>query len=175
MNFPFQPEIGIQTSTLMSESFEGFMLKATRQKAGRFVGATSFIPAGGGTRAFVNGAGCPEVVWLGATGSRKAPAATVCATVIVASGSPSEARLSHEVRAADTWLKGTATSRIAGNATPAIFMVYPAGKEQTAEVPRSVLGYARGTSVPHGPVNWPGIEALQRCCPVSENSERGCT
>src|ERR1700676_5172648 len=46
MNLPFQPDAGIQTSTLMSESVEGFMLAATRQNAGRSLGVISFNDAG---------------------------------------------------------------------------------------------------------------------------------
>ena len=129
-------------------------------ESGKILGATARRPAGGGNSAFVIGAGSPGAVGAGAAGSLKAPAATVCASVIVVSGRVSEARLSHELRAADSWLKGTASIRTAGNATPAIFMVNPAGKEQTAEVPRSVPGYARRTSLPYGPVNWAEIEAL---------------
>src|SRR5215471_12967098 len=33
--FPFHPELGIQTSILMSESFAGLISAVTRQKAGR--------------------------------------------------------------------------------------------------------------------------------------------
>jgi hypothetical protein len=88
------------------------------------------------------------VVGAGAAGSLKAPAGTVCASVTVVSGRASDARPSHEVGVAATWLKGTATSRMAGNVTPAIFMVNPAGKEQTAEGSAVGHEHACGTSVP---------------------------
>src|SRR5271165_1927799 len=41
-NFPFQPEAGIQTSILMSESLVGFNLAATRQNAGMLVKVSPF-------------------------------------------------------------------------------------------------------------------------------------
>src|ERR1051326_7433417 len=75
-NLPFQPVSGIHTSILMSESFAGFSVACTRQKAGRFLGLN-----------IVPGSETPA-------GRVKAPAATCCADVMVVSGSLSVARLS---------------------------------------------------------------------------------
>src|SRR5215831_12637256 len=80
-NLPFQLDAGIHTSILMSESFVGFTVTATRQNAGR--SADALPPPRPPPFAGV-----------------KAPAATACADVIVVSASFSEARLSHV--AADT-------------------------------------------------------------------------
>src|SRR5579864_1476809 len=74
-NFRFQPEAGSHTSTLMSESVEGFKVAVTRQKAGR-----SF-------RGFADAGGV------------KAPGATDEAMVMVVSGNDSDARFSQVVAA----------------------------------------------------------------------------
>src|SRR5689334_8807240 len=68
-NFPFQPELGIHTSNLMSESLDGFRTPATRQNAGRLL-----------------------IGWP--TGGVNDPAGTACAVLMVAPGSESVARLS---------------------------------------------------------------------------------
>src|ERR1700736_4664298 len=68
---PFQPEVGSQTSILMSESLEGFKVAATRQNSGRFWKA-ALLPCG----------------------SLNPPAGTIWAVVMVVSGRESEARLS---------------------------------------------------------------------------------
>src|SRR5690348_11261639 len=70
--FPFHPESGSQTSILISESLAGLRVAATRQNAGRPLTAAAGTPGGG----------------------PNAPASTGCASVIVASGSLSAARLS---------------------------------------------------------------------------------
>src|SRR6185312_17445590 len=70
---PFHPVSGIHTSILISESFAGLIVAATRQNAGRF-----FTEAGGTL----------------APGGIKAPASTGCARLMVVSGSLSAARLS---------------------------------------------------------------------------------
>src|SRR5262249_4096200 len=70
-NFPFQPDAGIHTSSLMFESLVGLITPVTRQKAG-----TS-----------LNGAAEPA-------GGVNAPGATVCAAVIVVFASLSSASFS---------------------------------------------------------------------------------
>src|SRR5580704_16727685 len=74
-NLPFHPSDGSQTSILMSESLLGRKVAATRQKAGRLLGETG------------DGMNPPP-------GIVNAPAATVCASVMVVSGSAKDARLS---------------------------------------------------------------------------------
>src|ERR1700736_4399989 len=85
-NLPFQPDTGSQTSTLMSESLDGFNVAATRQNAGSALKA--FAIAG-------EAAAPPAGV-----GGLNAPASIVCATVIVVFGSFSDARFSHDWGAA---------------------------------------------------------------------------
>src|SRR5580704_10014485 len=98
MNFPFQPDAGIQTSILMSESVDGFSVAATRQNAGR--------PLTACTKAV--GAGVPPA----AMGIVNARASTTRASVIVVFGSASDAKLSHVWAAA--WVAtGAATSSAA--------------------------------------------------------------
>src|ERR1700674_2127723 len=82
-NLPFQPDAGIQTSILISESEDGFSDAATRQNAGR----SRKVCAAGGTDAAAPPAGI---------GSVNAPEPTACASVIVALGSFSVAKLSHD-------------------------------------------------------------------------------
>jgi hypothetical protein len=103
MNFPFQPDAGIQTSILMSESVDGFNLAATRQNAGR--------PLAACTKAV--GGGVPPA----AMGIVSAPASTARASVIVVFGSTKDARLSHVWPAA--WAAtAAATSSAAAVALP---------------------------------------------------------
>src|SRR5712691_6638369 len=80
-NLPFQPDAGIQASILMSESLDGFSVAATQQNAGRLRNAAT-------GRAAVPPAGA---------GGMNAPASTTFASVIVAVGSVSDARLSHDL------------------------------------------------------------------------------
>ena len=75
-NLPFQPDAGIQTSILISESRVGFSVAATRQNAGRAREASAALPGG-----------------------VKGPASTACASVIVAFGSASIDRAAHGVLA----------------------------------------------------------------------------
>src|SRR5712691_5892200 len=93
-NFPFQPDAGIQTSILMSESLDGFSVAATRQKGGR---PAKGPRPGAGPRPRASGA----VERPGPAGGVNCPAATSCAIVIEVPGTASAARLSH-VAAADT-------------------------------------------------------------------------
>src|SRR5580704_3415673 len=86
INLPFQLEEGIQTSNLISESVEGLVTAATRQKAGRSLTATMVIPP----REPGDGKG---------DGGVNAPAETIWAKVIVVSGSLSAIRLSQGVSA----------------------------------------------------------------------------
>src|SRR5580692_1211152 len=69
---PFQPEVGSQTSILISESADGFKVAARRQNSGRFWNA-ALLPCG----------------------SLNPPAGTTWAVVMVVSGKDNEARLSH--------------------------------------------------------------------------------
>src|SRR5215469_14700992 len=77
--FPFHPEAGIQTSSLMSDSFAGLISATTRQNAG----------------SSLNAAGC------GPAGASNAPAATTCAELMVVSGSLRPVRRSHEAGTGD--------------------------------------------------------------------------
>src|SRR5262245_55415922 len=81
-NFPFHPDAGNQTSILMSESLDGRIVAAIRQKAGR---PRNICAAAGGAAP--------------AAGGANAPASTTLASVIVACGSAIDARLSHEAAA----------------------------------------------------------------------------
>src|SRR5229473_1496110 len=79
-NLPFHPDSGIQISTLISESLDGFSVAAMRQNAGRSrsactVGGEPGAPAG--------------------AGGVNAPASTKRASVIVVFGSVIDVRLSH--------------------------------------------------------------------------------
>src|ERR1700737_1256381 len=74
-NFPFQPELGSHTSNAISESLDGLITPAPRQKAGSF----SIAPPPGGL---------------------KDPPATDSAVVMVVPARPSVARLSHVAAAA---------------------------------------------------------------------------
>src|ERR1051325_8330714 len=79
-NLPFHPDAGNQTSILMSESFDGASVAATRQNAGRF------LKFGAGPRAGV-----------AAGGKVNSPAVTDSASVITVSGSASDFNSSQEV------------------------------------------------------------------------------
>src|SRR5262245_31581013 len=79
-NFPFHPDVGSQTSILMSESLEGFNVAATRQNDGR--ARNAWIASGAGA------------VAPGGVGGTNAPGSTVCASVIVVFGSTTDVRLS---------------------------------------------------------------------------------
>src|ERR1051326_7648846 len=81
-NLLFQPFVGSQTSTLMSESVVGFRVAATRQNSGRSLYGLA-----------------PPPPPCRAPGVENCPAGTTLATVIVVSGSFSAARLSHDVDA----------------------------------------------------------------------------
>src|SRR5579862_4207344 len=74
----FQPAADSQTSILMSESLDGVSVAMTRQKAGRPLKSSAFDRPGPGTAGGVN-----------------APAATLCADVMVTFGKLSLERLSH--------------------------------------------------------------------------------
>src|SRR3954465_8064322 len=73
---PFQPDMGSQSSILISESPDGFKVAAIRQKAGTVKGAAPLPPRP-------------------ACGS--SPAGTVCASVMAVFSKASEARLSQDV------------------------------------------------------------------------------
>src|SRR5213593_1692346 len=75
---PFQFDNGSHTSTLISESLDGFSVAATRQNAGSCLKATFCCAA-------------PRP----AAGSENCPAATVSANVIVVFSSETDFRLSH--------------------------------------------------------------------------------
>src|SRR5688500_885255 len=96
----------------MSESDVGVRVAATRQNAGRFLNGC----AEGGASP---GSASPAV-------GVNAPAATVWASVIVASGSFTDDRLSHDAAAAlAVWLYITAASRTAHSPPTRIFMASP--------------------------------------------------
>src|SRR6185295_422096 len=92
-NLPFQPDAGIQTSILMSESLVGLSVAATRQNAGKSL----------------NGSLCAAPRPPGAWGITNEPAATDSASEIVVLGSACALRLSHERPAANAgwWLSRT--------------------------------------------------------------------
>src|ERR1700682_17209 len=80
-NLRFQPEVGSQNSTLISESLEGFSVAVTRQNSGRSL----------------YGLRAPPFFWpCPAPGATNSPAGTTWAIVIVVSGNASDVRLSHE-------------------------------------------------------------------------------
>src|SRR6476646_2945540 len=89
-SLPFQPEAGIQTSILMSESLDGVSVAATRQKGGRAVNGVPPRPA----RPF------GAVNW---------PAPTVCASVTDTWGCENVDRLSHVAPIAGVATKRRAT------------------------------------------------------------------
>src|SRR5215469_10439389 len=94
---PFHPETGIQTSTLMSESFDGLISAVTRQKAGRRLNALRVSSC-----------------WSnGPAGRVNSPEATVCADVIVVSSSLRPLSFSQTCAAACTALRPSKPASIA--------------------------------------------------------------
>src|SRR6266850_6213851 len=77
-NLPFQPDAGIHTSILISESGVGFSVAPTRQNAGSARKPSAALPGPGGVNV---------------------PASTACANAIVAFGSASIDRVPHEALA----------------------------------------------------------------------------
>src|SRR5580704_8054638 len=104
-NLPFHPDAGSHTSILMSESFDGVRVAATRQNAGK---REKRAPAG-----------APAASIPPAPGGVKAPGATLCANVIFAFGSEREAKLSHEAAIAGEPLQANIAVSAANNARPA--------------------------------------------------------
>ncbi len=94
-NLPFHPATGSHTSTLISESLVGVSVAATRQNAGSDAKSAALF--------------CPPVA--GSAGV-KAPAATGCASVMVAWGSASFASVSQEPPAACAYAVGVTASII---------------------------------------------------------------
>ena len=113
-NLPFQPDAGIQSSILISESALGIKVAVTRQKAGRSANGDAAAPPGplrpctptamvvapraDGTpapppRGAVTAAAAPP---RPAGNGTNAPASTRFASVIVARGSVNEVKLSHD-------------------------------------------------------------------------------
>src|SRR5580765_4806845 len=90
-SFPFQPDAGIQTSILMSESLDGVSVAATRQKAGRF--ANGLPPRPARPLGIVN-----------------CPAATVCASETATCAWEIDDRLSHVAPAAGEAIRKRATA-----------------------------------------------------------------
>src|SRR3989442_6334182 len=94
-NLPFQPEAGSQTSILISESVDGRNVAATRQNSGR-------------SRSTAAGPPAPRAP----AGGVKAPAAMVCASVIVPFRNFQPARLSHDEARADSALESSTAQRM---------------------------------------------------------------
>ena len=103
--FPFHPDAGSHTSTLMSESDVGLIVAATRQKAGSVLYACPPPPP--------------------PAGGENAPAATDCAIVIVVSGSFSADRLSHEPAAVNASVETHTATHTANSALVTGFMASP--------------------------------------------------
>src|SRR6266850_2745718 len=101
-NLPFQPEAGSQTSILISESVDGRNVAATRQNSGR-------------SRSTAAGPPAPRPP----AGGVKAPAAMVCASVIVLSGNFRPARLSHDAARAGEAQKRSIAQRMKRGLKPA--------------------------------------------------------
>src|SRR5215472_14420572 len=89
MNLPFQPDAGIHTSNLMSESFVGLISPATRQNAGR-------LSTGGPGKSM---------------GQVNVPAGWDLAKTIVVSRSASAARFSQVAALADRTAKASAAEK----------------------------------------------------------------
>src|SRR5436190_5226243 len=96
-NFIFQFVDGSHTSILMSESFDGFSVAATRQNSGRLRNALAGPP--------------PAPRAPGTAGSVNAPAATGSASVMVVFGSFKPVRLS-QVAAFATWTAKAMITRV---------------------------------------------------------------
>ena len=105
LNLPFQPSTGSHTSILILESLVGFTVAATRQNGGR----SAYGIAG------------PRAV----AGGVKPPAGTDWASVIVVSGSASDARLSHVAAAIDGDADARTASTNGGSTNGCNFMVHP--------------------------------------------------
>src|SRR5712691_9385043 len=102
-SLPFHPEVGSQTSILMSESLVGFSVAATRQNGGRLAYGDACAP--------------PRPGVIKPPAAAAVPAATVCAVVIVAFGSASFASDSHEAGpAAAVWTGTVGTNAPISNA-----------------------------------------------------------
>src|SRR5215469_8446386 len=99
MNLPFQPEAGIQTSNLMSESGVGLTSTATRQNAGRLVNGGPGILVG--------------------LGGVNVPAGSTLARVMVVSGSARVARLSHVAESAEGAVRTEAAEKTINDANKA--------------------------------------------------------
>src|SRR5215475_5737637 len=117
MNLPFQPDMGIQTSNLMSESCVGLISPATRQNAGRL------------------SKGDPEKSM--GFGIVKVPAGSDFAKVIVVSGRTSVARLSHVVARADGTPTEVPAKRIINGATHKGMAGVFAGRRALIAAPQS--------------------------------------
>src|SRR5262245_15288849 len=96
-NFPFQPAVGIQTSILMSESLVGFTVAALRQNEAISANGDGAFPRPPRPAA----APRPRPSPRSAAGGVNAPAATVCALVMVTFGSARAPRLSQGAEAAN--------------------------------------------------------------------------
>src|ERR1035437_3148357 len=96
-SLPFQPDAGIHTSILISESVEGVNVAVTRQNAGRRLNCAA--------------EGCPPVSAPPGAGSAKAPAATLFADVIFVPGGERLARLSQDAAVAAEALNVSIASR----------------------------------------------------------------
>jgi hypothetical protein len=103
-SFPFQVDVGSQTSALMSESFDGVSVASTRQKEGKLAYNRAL----------------PRPPPRGPGGGSNAPAATVCADVTCAFGNASAARSSQGVAAR--------TSNVINNPTDVIAAATSAGR-----------------------------------------------
>src|SRR5947199_3332232 len=103
-NAPFQPDAGIQTSILISESAEGLMVAATRHNAGSVPSAVA--RAGGGVDA----------------GSVSLPASTASAVVIVVFGSLNDCRASQEPAACGPCAESAHAIAVAASAPINTFM-----------------------------------------------------
>jgi hypothetical protein len=109
-NLPFQLAAGIHNSILMSESFDGFSVAATRQKAGRALNARGF--AGGSS---------PPPSFVGVKAPRRQHRAQ---GVMVTFGSASEVSLSQAV-AALSGCRGSAAARMTATKMPARSLIDP--------------------------------------------------
>lgn len=163
-SFPFQvddgPDVGIQTSILMSESLVGFSVAATRQIAGKF---PKF------------GAGKPGNAGTAPAGNASCPAGTDCANVTVECGRASLARLS-QVPARSSGQESAITTtryrmsyirtalRPACNVRYAVgsqwnyyengFSLRRAGKSRRAFLPASCTGQGAEARAVHGDRIW---------------------
>ena len=107
--FPFHPDAGSHTSTLMSESDVGVIVAATRQNAGSVRNPCPPLPS-------------PPP----AAGGENPPAATDCAIVMDVSGSVSADKLSHGA-AANASLDNETATHTAHSAHVSSFMASPPG------------------------------------------------